>query len=519
MASNKTNKNLILLILDGWGLGPNNESNPIYVAKPKFVRYAEDNFMAGALQASGLAVGLPWEEEGNSEVGHLTIGAGRVILQHFLKINKSIEDRSFFQNPELIKAFEHAKKFNSSIHLVGLLTKANVHASLNHVAAFLEAAKKFGLNKVFIQAFSDGRDSPPRSVLSIIDNLQAQINKIGVGKIASLTGRYFAMDRDKQWQLTEKAYKALVGEAPVKPLKSAVEETYQKGENDEYIEPTIIEPNPIQDNDVVIFFNFREDRMRQIAKSFIDKSFDKFPVKKFNNLFTLTMADYDKTLSPTGILFPTEKVFNTLGQALAENSKTQLRVAETMKWAHVTYFFNGLRDDTFENEFRVLIPSEKIAHFDEKPEMRASAITERIIAAIQGRSFDFVLANYANPDVIAHTGNYQATVETIKVIDREVSRVIKAALANDSTLIITADHGNAEVLLDLQTGEQETKHDPSLVPFYLIGKKYQKLTPYQPGRLPNIGMLSDIAPTILEIMNLPVPAAMTGSSLLNSMTK
>lgn len=508
---------ILLVILDGWGIGPQNSTNPIYTANPKTIKYIEQYFPAGALSASGISVGLPWGETGNSEVGHLTLGAGRILYQHFLKITKAIENGEFFNNKAFKRAFLHAHQNNSAVHLVGLLTKGSVHASLNHLKALIQMAKLENVLKVYLHLYADGRDSPPRSIKELLKELDDEIKKQGVGKVVSIMGRYWAMERDNRWELTEKAYNNITGTAPVKSIEDTVKDAYEKGLNDEYIEPAIIdEPHPIKDNDAVIFFNFREDGSRQITQPFLDPNFDKFPVKKLKNLVVVTMTKYHENL-PAEVAFPPTKITNTLGEVLANNNKSQLRIAETFKWAHVTYFFNGLRKEPFKNEFRIAIPTAKIAHQEENPQMMAEAITDRCLLSLKEGAFDFILVNYANPDIIAHSGNYQATVEAIKVIDREINKLMREILSDNHILLITSDHGNAEVLFDINTGKPETQHNPSLVPFYVVAKQFQRQAPKEPGALPAIGLLSDVAPTILHLMNITPPSEMTGSNLLEAL--
>jgi len=511
-------RTFVLAILDGWGLGSQNFNNPIYAAEPKAINYIQDHFLSGALQASGIAVGLPWEEEGNSEVGHLTIGAGKILYQHYPRISLTIKDGSFFQNQALKKIFEHTRQNQSAVHLVGLLTQGNVHASLDHVVALLEMAKRENCQKLYLHLFTDGRDSPPRSALNLLDKILEAIKQKGVGVIADIAGRHYGMDRDKHWDRTEKVYQILTGASNLKSssLKEPIEKTYARGLNDEYVEPTVIEPHPLADNDGIIFFNFREDRMKQIVETLTNPSFDKFPIKKFKNLFIITMTEYEKNL-PVEVAFPNETIDNPLGKVLADNGKIQLRVAETEKYAHVTFFFNGLRQEPFLNEYRVLIPSQKVVHHDEHPEMMARAITDRVLVSLNEGVFDFILLNYANPDMIAHTGNYEATVQAIKVVDQEIERLFKAVLEANHILLITADHGNAEVLFDTQTGRPETQHNISPVPIYLVAREFQKNRTQPLVKLPTIGLLADVAPTILEILRLPIPSEMTGQSLLNEL--
>jgi len=516
-------RTIILTILDGWGIGEPNESNPIYKAGPAAVDFIKSHYPALALQASGIAVGLPWEEEGNSEVGHLTIGAGKILYQNFPRILLAIRDGSFFEQEFLKKAFDHARKNNSAVHLVGLLTSGNIHASFEHLAALVQMAKKESTTRLYLQLFTDGRDSPPHEAPLLLKKLRQIIVDAGVGVMASLTGRYYGMERDGHWDRTLKAYEILTGQNPaayaVRTPEEAVKNIYARNLNDEFVDPTIIEFHPIQDNDAVIFFNFREDSVRQITEPFLNPNFSQFPAKKFNNLCIVTMTQYHEKF-PADVAFPTEMVANPLGKVLADNGKTQLRIAETDKYAHVTFFFNGLNERPFPEEYRVLIPSRSVLSHDEHPEMMASAITDRALIAINEGGFDFILMNYANPDIIAHTGNYEATIAAIKAVDKEVDRLFKAVTTQNHILLITSDHGNAEVLIDPKTGEAETKHNISPVPFYLVAnelKRNKTAAEVRRAESETGGLLSDIAPTVLELMKLPKPKEMTGQSLMNQL--
>jgi 2,3-bisphosphoglycerate-independent phosphoglycerate mutase len=433
----------------------------------------------------------------------------------------AIEDGSFFRAPNLKRAYEHARENNSSVHLVGLLTQGNVHASLNHLAALAQMAVKEKVQNLYLHLFSDGRDSPPRSVLALLGNVEEILKKNGVGTIASVTGRYYGMDRDNHWERTEKAYRVIMGaEKSAASLEETVKKVYERKLNDEYVEPTIIEPHPVKDNDAIIFFNFREDRMRQTSEPFLNPKFDKFPIKPLKNTFVVTMTEYAEN-QKAAVVFPRDKIDNPLGKVLSQKNFTQLRIAETEKYAHVTYFFNGLHEKPFPNEFRLLIPSKRTLRQEENPEMMAKEITDRAIIALREGGFDFILMNYANPDIVAHTGDYGATIEAVKVVDRELGRLTKEVLEGGHVLIITSDHGNAESVLNLQTGEPETFHDPSPVPIYLVAKELEKpfsISSPIPQKLPVIGILSDVAPTILELMKIPKSKDMTGTSLLNQLT-
>lgn len=508
-------RTFLLVILDGWGIGKLDESNPIYRAEPQAMRFIQSNFPCGALQASGIAVGLPWEEEGNSEVGHLTMGAGKVLYQRFPRISLAINDGSFFKNPALQDAFAHAESHHGTVHFVGLLSEGNVHASLDHLSALISMANEKRV-PFLLQLFSDGRDSDPESVERLITKLSEKTKIDSVPFLASISGRYYAMDRDKHWDRVEKAYVVLTrgSEEPV-TLEKTARETYERKLNDEYIVPSSIGTSrPVKDGDAVIFFNFREDRMRELAGAFADPGFSHFPIERFKNLYMVSMTEYEPSFK-IPVAFPEEVVEYPLGKVLSEEGKAQLRVAETEKYAHVTYFFNGLKEKPYKNEFRVLLPSQSVVRHDEHPEMMASSITDRVLTALNERSFDFILVNYANADIVAHTGNYEATLRAIRILDNEIGKLAQTVFQEDDIMLITSDHGNAEVLLNLKTGEPETKHDASPVPLYLVGKQFKKKTPIDPLQtLPIIGMLSDVAPTLLDLMGIPKPKEMTGESLL-----
>lgn len=512
-------KTVVLAILDGWGLGVADESNPIYAAHPKTIDTIEKNYLGGALQASGIAIGLPWEEEGNSEVGHLTIGAGRIIYQHYPKITLSIESGEFFKNETLHGAFQHATQNNSAVHLIGLLTKGNVHASLQHIGALIEMASREKCKKLYIHIITDGRDSPPKSVGELILYIRSKIADFGVGEVVSIMGRYYAMNRDEHWERTQKAYDILTKEnIPPQKFEEVVESAYKRGFNDEYIEPaTITETHPIQSNDSIIFFNYREDSMRQISAAFLYSDFDKFPIKKLENTYIATMTQYDSSAA-AHVVFPNEVIKETLGKVIADNGMRQLRVAETQKYAHVTYFLNGLNDKSYNEEYHVLVPSIDTPHPESRPEMMASAITERAINALHENVFDLIVLNYANPDILAHTGNFSATREAITIVDHELARLLEVVVQEGHVLVITSDHGNAEVLLDPVTGGPETRHNTSPVPFYLIGERFKRKSPLsEPPHLAKIGLLSDVAPTILELLHIKKPEEMTGESLISQM--
>jgi len=520
-------RTIVLVILDGWGVGQPNDSNPIYVVNPTSINYLKANFPSRLLQASGISVGLPWGEEGNSEVGHLNLGAGKIIYQNYPRISLSIRDNSFFENKVLRGAFEHARHNDSSVNLIGLLGQGNVHSSLEHLLALIGFARKENVTKLNLHLFTDGRDSPPESALELLSQIPKE-------KLASLNGRFYGMDRELHWERTQKAYYVLTGEGEItNDIEAYIKGTYDKKLSDEFIEPIKTKADAeIKDNDALIFFNFREDRIRQLAAAFINpirnsedisngasKNFSYFPVKSFNNIYIATMTEYDKEFN-VPVAYPPEKIEVCLSKILSDNGKTQLRIAETQKYPHITYFFNGLREESFKNEYRVLIPSRSILRQDEHPEMMAQEITTRAIESIGEKAYDFILINYANPDIIAHTGNYEACLEAVKIIDKQLEKVIKTALDNDAILIITSDHGNMEKVIEPFTGLPETKHDPNPVPIYLVAKEFMRARTeleILEAERETIGILADVPPTILELMGITKPEEMTGQSLLKSL--
>lgn len=504
---------MVLIVLDGWGIGHNDESNPMRQAKMPTFEWLAEHFPLTSLQASGISVGLPWGETSNSEVGHLTIGAGKIIYQYYPRIILSIRDESFYQNAALLSACEHARKNNSAVNLMGLLSKGNVHASIEHMRALIKLVED---QKVpyKIHIWADGKDSSPKTFEEFMLNVPKE-------KIATITGRYYAMDHGRNWRSTERAYQGLTTESAdlVTDWKPTLDNLYEQKLSEEFIPPLRFQAGtPIQDNEAIIFWNFREDGVRQIAEAFILPEFDKFPVKKFQNLHIVTMTKYEDRFT-VPVAFTPDDVKNPLGKVLSDNKLTQLRLAETFKYAHVTYFFNGYNETPYEGEYRILIPSLTTPHLASNPEMMASAITDRAIAAIQEHSFDFILINYANGDMIAHTGNYDAGIKAAEVIDREIGRILKVALAAPAHILITSDHGNLEEMYNPLTGRYETQHDPSPVPCYLIGpslegKKFINQDTYSKETL---GILSDVAPTILAILGIKPPPDMTGHNLLEKL--
>lgn len=516
-------KTCVLIVLDGWGIGRHDESNPIYVVKPATFEKLRAEYPMTSLQASGIAVGLPWGEVGNSEVGHLTLGAGKVLYQYFPKITMAIQDGTFFENQVLKDACAHAIKNNGAVNLAGLLTKANVHSSLDHLLALIKMAKQefaaagmSGAPKINLHLFADAKDSPPHTLQTFLKEIPAEY-------LASLIGRYYAMDRNGNWQLTQTAYQVMTGQtgkmaADMDAVNAIIDATYQQNLTEEYL-PAIQFGKKIADGDALIFFNYREDSIRQLATAFIAKPFDKFPTLPFENLFIATMSHYDDSFN-VPVIYPADKVENPIGKVFSDRGATQLRIAETYKYAHVTYFFNGLREPPFPGEYRTLIPSISSVHPEEHPEMMATAITDRLIEAIQSKGFDFILVNYANPDAIAHTSDYNASLEAVRVIDREIARVLAAIEQNpDALLVMTADHGNIEEMISPVTGLPESQHDPSPVPLYLIAPQFRGRHFVNADTLENetLGSLADVAPTILEALGIPKPADMSGRSLLDNL--
>jgi 2,3-bisphosphoglycerate-independent phosphoglycerate mutase len=508
---NMAKRRAILIILDGWGIGSDNESNPVYVVKPPTFKWLEENYPMTSLQASGIAIGLPWGETGNSEVGHLTLGAGKTLYQYYPKITMAIRDGSFFENKALKDAFAHARGNNSAVNFIGLLTKANVHASLDHLLALIKMAHDEKIEKINLHLFADGKDSPPHTFENFFKEVPRDC-------VASVIGRYYGMDREGNWRLTQTSYQTMTGQFGriVDDPTAIVEETYRAGNTEEYLPAMrFAEDKKITDGDAVVFFNYREDSIRQIASAFIMKDFDKFPILDFKKLYITTMTHYDDRFS-VPVICPADTVVEPLGKVISDNGLAQLRVAETYKYAHVTYFFNGLHEAPYPGEYRTLIPSLPSLHNEEHPEMMAAAITDRLIDAIQSRGFDFILANYANPDTIAHTANYDAAIEAVRVIDREIARVLKAAQSAETPLIITSDHGNIEEMRNQITGAPESQHDPNPVPFYIVAEEFKGRKFTNQGKLTSEagGTLADVAPTVLEVMGLKKPDEMTGNSLL-----
>lgn len=504
---------IALAILDGWGMGRTDDpSNAIAKAGAPHMKLLSELYPTTTLACSGEAVGLPAGQMGNSEVGHLNIGAGRIVYQELTRISKAIREGEFFTNKVFVSVIEAVKKNNSALHLMGLVSDGGVHSHLDHLYGLLELAKQHGISNVYIHAFLDGRDVPPSSAVEYIDALEAQAGKIGVGRIASVSGRYYAMDRDKRWERNEKAYAALVyrqGEHAAS-ARAAVEQAYIRNETDEFVLPTVIDTCKdcgIKAGDGVIFFNFRPDRARQLTRAFVDTDFTGF--ERRNGFFPLTfatMTQYDETID-VPVAFQPQTISKTLGEVISSAGLTQLRIAETEKYAHVTYFFNGGEEKPLPGEDRILVPSPKVATYDMQPEMSALEVTDKVIDQIKAGRYDLIIMNYANGDMVGHTGQLEAAVNAVKVVDTCIGRLVEAMRDRGGITCITADHGNAEMMVDRETGEPFTAHTCNEVPFILVSERHR-------GRKLGHGILADIAPTILNLADLPVPQEMTGKSLI-----
>ena len=500
-------KPLLLMILDGFGIAEK-KGNAIAAANtPNIDKIFSQNPIT-SIGASGLNVGLPEGQMGNSEVGHTNIGAGRVVYQELTRITKSIEDSSFFENPEFNKALENVKKYNSSLHLIGLLSNGGVHSHNSHLYALIDLAKRKGIKNVYIHAFLDGRDVAPTSGKNFIVECENKIKEIGIGKIATVMGRYYAMDRDNRWERVQKAYDAMVfGEGKHCDSPSgAVQASYDEGITDEFVVPVVCCDNSnIKSNDSVIFFNFRPDRAREITRTLVDPNFDGFERKK--GMFPLTfvcMTQYDATMPNVLVAFKPQSLANTFGEYISNKGLTQLRIAETEKYAHVTFFFNGGIEKSYENEDRILVPSPKVATYDMQPEMSAYIVTDKILDSIKSGKYDVIILNYANCDMVGHTGVFEAAVKAVEAVDTCVGKVTEAIAAMGGVTIITADHGNADKMID-ENNKPFTAHTTNPVPFCVIGYDCE---------LKSGGKLADIAPTMLNILDLPIPEEMDGISLI-----
>jgi len=509
-------KPLMLIILDGWGIRKETEGNAVARANAPYFKDLLDKYPHTQLGASGEDVGLPDGQMGNSEVGHLNIGAGRIVYQEFTRISKAIREGDFFRNEALLAAIDNVKSRGSSLHLIGLLSDGGVHSHITHLYALLDLARRHGLGKVYVHALLDGRDVPPANAREYIDALENKFRELGVGAIATVMGRYYAMDRDRRWDRVEKAYNAMVfGEGLKATLASgAVAKSYEKGETDEFVLPTVIiketgEPvATIRDGDSVIFYNFRPDRAREITRAFVDDDFSGFKRKEgFPQVHYVCMTQYDKTIDAP-VAFKPQVLVNTLGEYLSRQGIKQLRIAETEKYAHVTFFFNGGVEPPNPGEERILIPSPKVATYDLKPEMSAYEVTEAVLKEIDSDKFEVIVLNFANPDMVGHTGVMEAAVKAVEAIDDCLSRIIERVKKKNGIVLVTADHGNVEQMTDPETGQPHTAHTLNPVPFIYVNDR-DKDARLQPGRL------EDIAPTILELLGMEIPAEMTGKSLIS----
>jgi len=535
-------KFVVLTVLDGWGIAPDGPGNAITQAKTPNMDKLWHTFPHTELEAAQEAVGLPHGEDGNTETGHLNLGAGRIVYQDLERINMSIADGTFFSNKILLQAIEHAKTNNSNLHLMGLVGAGGVHSNINHLFALIQFASKNNFKNVFLHIFTDGRDSPPTAAKTYINLVEKTLKKEGIGQIASIMGRYWAMDRDQRWDRTAQAYFALtrgVGNLVSSP-QEAIEKSYSEGLTDEFIKPSLIagpdgKPTKlISDNDSVVFFNFRIDRPRQLTQAFVYKNFSKVSLLSGNrnflnsnnqnlekepfqrgpalsNLFFVTMTDYGKDIQEEGAVtaFPPEIVDMPLSGVFSESGLRQLKITESEKERFVTFYFNGLREIPYPLEDRIIIPSPKVPTYDIKPEMSGEEVTNSLLKKLESGIYAFTLVNYPNPDMVGHTGNLGATVAAIEFTDEWIGKIANFILAYDGMLIITADHGNAEELINLQTGEIDTEHSTNRVPFIAVHRKL-----LGKGQKLRSGILADVAPTILNVMQLPVPSSMTGRNLL-----
>lgn len=524
-------KPIVLCVLDGWGIAPDYPGNAIAQANCQNFNRLWFTYPHTLLSASGFSVGLPQGAVGTSEVGHLNLGAGTVVFQDILRIDNEIEDGTFFSNPAFLKAIEHIQKFDSQINLMGLVGTGLVHSRTEHLMALLDLLREKGIqqHKIKIHLFTDGRDSPPTSARDYVGNFETQIASKKLGQIATISGRYYAMDRDNRWDRTAKAYFAILGRSlkTATSAKQATMDSYSEGITDEFIEPTVIvdEQNKpvgaLKDNDAVIFFNFRQDRARQLTKAFVLDSLDKMKTssgekvaifdrgERPKNLFFVTFTQYEKDLPVSAIAFDPKLVAMPLARIFAESDTKQFHIAETEKYAHVTYFFNGGQEQPFPGEDRLLVNSPKVASYDKTPEMSAQEITKQLIRRIHSRVYDFIIVNYANADMVGHTGNLEATKKAVEAVDFNLGVLAKIVLSVGGALIITADHGNAEIMKNPKTGEVDTAHNFSPVPCIIIDSDFQ-------GKSVQLkkGILADVAPTILFLAGIPKPPSMSGRNLL-----
>ena len=502
-------KPLALIILDGWGHNSNTEFNAVANAKTPVLDKLYQEYALTDIQASGIDVGLPDGQMGNSEVGHTNIGAGRIVYQELTRISKAISDGDFFTNQVLVNTVDNAVKHDKAVHIMGLMSEGGVHSHEDHIKAMIELAAKRGAKKIYFHAFTDGRDVPPRSAQGNIDNFEALFKKLGVGRFASMVGRYYAMDRDNRWDRVEQAYDLITqGISEFEPYNSAsdaLNAAYARGENDEFVKASVIgEKAPLEDGDALIFMNFRADRARQITRSFVNKDFDGLKRKVTPQINFVMLTQYAADIQ-TACAYPPEQLTNTLGEWLAKHGKTQLRISETEKYAHVTFFFNGGVETVFEGEDRILIPSPKVATYDLQPQMSSEELTDKLCQAIESGKYDVIICNYPNGDMVGHTGVYEAAIKAVEAVDTCIGKVVESLKKVGGECLITADHGNCERMKDLTTGQPYTAHTNLPVPFLYVGRK---------AHMRADGRLSDIAPTMLYLLGMQAPEQMTGKSII-----
>lgn len=520
-------KPVMLVILDGWGEWDTELGNPITSAKTPTIDMLDQHYPKILLEASGPVVGLPWGIFGNSEVGHQTIGSGQVEYQFLPKIDMAISSKMFYKNEVLQDTFNWVKEKNSKLHLIGLTSDGGVHSHINHLIALIEAAKDYGIKEVYIHAITDGRDTSPESGIEFISNILSATEKFQTGKLATIVGRFYAMDRNNNWDRTEKAVRAYTlgeGNNEVEPI-AAIRKQYRNGVYDEYLEPIVLideKLNPIgkiEDDDAIICFNFRKDRSKQITKVFAVPDFNVLNIETPKNIKYTCFAEYEPNL-PVGVLFYPEEITTRVGEIISKNFKKQLRIAETEKFAHVTYFFNCGIAKPFKNEERIFVPSKNVPSYADLPEMSAYEVTEKLVNAVKTKDFDFILVNYANPDMVGHTGNFSAGVKAIEVVDECLGRVIHETLKKRGCLLITADHGNVEEMINLQTGEKDTEHSTNPVPCWLVTPDNYQNQLIQDVKGTEVEcMIADLAPTILELLGIEPPEEMVGQSLLDLLKK
>ncbi len=517
---------VVLIILDGWGIAPPSRANAISLARTPNMDNYMTTYPTMSIQAAGESVGLSWGEIGNSEVGHLSVGSGRVLYQSLMRISKAIADGSFFKNPALVKLYKTVRERKSALHIMGLVSSGGVHSYNEHLYALLEMAATMKLERVYIHCFLDGRDTPLNSGLNFVSKLLDKM-KLGAGRIATICGRFYGMDRDNRWDRTQLIYDAMVNGVSTKKFSDplvAIQTSYDEKVYDEHMVPVVITQNnkpvgTVRNGDGVIFFNFRADRARQLTKALVLPGFNKFPCVYMKDLLLVTMTDYEKDM-PVEIAFPPESVTTPLAKVISDAGLTQLHIAETEKYAHATYFFNGGQETQFRGEDHILIPSVKVPSYDQKPAMSAREITARLISEIRESKYDFIVVNFANADMVAHAGNLQATIEAVEILDDCVSQIVETVKAYDGAVLVTADHGNAESLFNLQTGVIDKMHSNNPVPLVIIGKQWQGKNVRYGARgvdlstVPSVGILPDVTATILKIMGLKKPDEMIGAPLV-----